>query len=283
MNERRKKERPALFSQRQTQLREHLQAVQQQLVDSQNQVARLERELTSLHAEQESVQHMVAHDLRAPLRHIGAFVGLAREDLGTALTPEVASHLETIEDSARQMARLIDAMLALSRVGRVVLQRGNVPLQALVGELCAHFEAANPQRRFQWHIAPDLPELEGDLALVRDLFSALIGNAVKFTARRELAVIDIGWHAPEPGWVLLQVTDNGAGFNASHTAKLFQLFARLHSSNDFSGMGAGLATVKKIAERHGAVVAAHGEVDQGCTVTLRWPVASARSDLIQNK
>ena len=269
--ERRAKERPLLFSQHQAQLREQLHAVQGQLDAANKQVVALQRELTSLRFEQDDIQHVVAHDLRAPLRHIRAFTELVREDSGPTLSRDVDSHLGTITGAVDHMSGLIEAMMMLSHTSRVAMGCEKVPLRPLVEAARAAVGPMLVGRLVDWHMDARFPTVQGDVNLLQRVCTELVANAVKFSAPRERATIEIGASPAPDGWIEFFVRDNGVGFNASHTHKLFHLFARLHSVNEYFGVGAGLAMVKKIVDRHGGVVSISGSAEQGCCVSVRLP------------
>jgi light-regulated signal transduction histidine kinase (bacteriophytochrome) len=242
----------------------------------QDRIAALEAELAALRAEMQEFTYTVSHDLRAPLRHIVSYAQLVQEDAGPKLNTEVQGFLATITDSARHMGVLLDGLVALSRLGTVPVAVTAVPLQALVQDVAAQLNERNPGRNIDWRIAGDLPTVLADAALLRQALEHVLGNAVKFTAPREQAVVEIT--APpggSKGMQTLQVRDNGVGYNPAMQAKLFQVFGRLHSAKQFEGIGLGLAMTRKIAQRLEGTVSAQGVLDGGCCVTLCLPVAPA--------
>ncbi|MFZ3220868.1 MAG: ATP-binding protein [Rhodoferax sp.] len=240
----------------------------------QDRIAALEAELAALRAEMQEFTYTVSHDLRAPLRHIVSYAQLVQEDAGPQLDMEVQGFLATITDSARHLGVLLDGLAALSRLGTVPVAVTTVPLQALVQDVAAQLGESNPGRSIDWRIASDLPPVQADAALLRQALEHVLGNAVKFTAPRAQAVVEI---TAQPGGgeglLALQVRDNGVGYNPAMQAKLFQVFGRLHSAKQFDGIGLGLAMTRKIAQRLGGAVSAHGELDGGCCITLTLPVA----------
>ena len=242
----------------------------------QDRIAALEAELAALRAEMQEFTYTVSHDLRAPLRHIVSYAQLVQEDAGPQLGTEVQGFLATITDSARHMGVLLDGLVALSRLGTVPVAATAVALQALVQDVAAELGERNPQRSIAWHIAGDLPVVQADAALLRQALEHVLGNAVKFTAPRAQAVVDITAQPDGGGGLLtLQVRDNGVGYNPAMQAKLFQVFGRLHSAKQFEGIGLGLAMTRKILQRLGGTVSAQGVLDGGCCVTLSLPVTSA--------
>ena len=248
-----------------------------QLTQLRAQLAARERELAQLHAAQDEFLRAVSHDLRAPLRHITSYGPLVAELLqdaglqGEALQ-EAQEFLVTMDQSARRMGRMLDGLLALSRIARAPLQCQPVALVALVHEVQTALAAQTQTqgRAVQWHIAADLPNLFGDAALLRQLLAELLGNALKFTRGREPAHIAVTAERHSDTSLTLRVQDNGVGFNPAQSAGLFGVFQRLHRESEFDGVGTGLATVRAIAQRHGASASATAVLGVGCTVSVRF-------------
>ena len=229
-------------------------------------------------AAQDEWVHAVSHDLRAPLRHITSYGPLVRELLEEAqgLEPdarqEALAFLGTMDQSARRMGRMLDGLLALSRIARAPLQCQPVALAALVHEVQTALvaQAQTQGRAVQWHIAVDLPSLWGDAALLRQLLAELLGNALKFTRGREPAHIAVTAERHSDTGLTLRVQDNGAGFNPAQSAGLFGVFQRLHRESEFDGVGTGLAAVRAIAQRHGGEVSATAVLGVGCKLSVRF-------------
>jgi len=218
-------------------------------------------QLEAMTRELEAFSYSVSHDLRAPLRHVHGFAKLLLEG-AEGLDETSVRYLTIISKAAAKMGELIDGLLALSRTGRAELRAEAVDLNRLVSEVSAECAQEAKDRRITWKRG-DLPRVRGDAALLRIVFVNLVSNAVKFTARRDEAVIEVGgWHG-EDGEVIVRVQDNGAGFDSRYTGKLFGVFQRLHREDEFEGTGIGLATVRRIVHRHGGRVWAEGEVDRG--------------------
>ncbi len=233
-------------------------------------IAALEAELAAVRAEMQHFSYAVSHDLRAPLRHILSYAQLVREDAGPQLTAEVQEFLTTITNSARHMGVLLDGLAALSRVGSAPLDVGPVPLQELVQATCQELSAQCPQRSVEWRTASDLPVVQADAKLLRQALIQVLGNALKFSATREPAVIEVNaLSVGSSGFVVLQVSDNGVGYNPALQAQLFQVFGRLHSAKQFDGIGMGLVLTRKMLERFGAEVSIQGVLDGGCSVQLQ--------------
>jgi len=226
----------------------------------------------------EAFSYSVSHDLRAPLRHITGFVQLLKKDAGPRLSESSQHHLGVIDGAAKKMATLIDDLLAFSRMGRVGMQTGAVALEPLVREVVAEFQAETRHRQVEWKIGA-LPGVRGDRALLRLVLLNLIGNAVKFTAPRPIAIIEIG--ATTNGAVEVFVRDNGVGFDPQYAHKLFGVFQRLHSQTEFEGTGIGLANVQRIIHRHGGKVWAEGMLNAGATFFFSLPPGPAQPNPIQ--
>lgn len=240
-------------------------------------LAALQAELAAVRAEMQEFSATVSHDLRAPLRHIVSYAQLVQEDVGPQLDAEVQGFLATIVDSARHMGSLLDGLTELSRVGTQPLVLESVSLQALVQDVCDTLSAAQTGAMVEWHIDDDLPTVQADQHLLRQALLHVLGNAAKFSAGREQPVVAISRVADgEAGFETLQVRDNGVGFNPALQGKLFKVFGRLHSAQQFPGIGMGLALTRKLLQRMDAKVTLQGAVDAGCSVRLCFrPAQSA--------
>lgn len=220
--------------------------------------------------ELEAFSYSVSHDLRAPLRHVTGFVGLLEAHAPEALDPKSRHYLDVISQAATRMGVLIDDLLQFSRMGRVEMQRERVPLGPLVDEVVRELQSEAAGREVVWEIG-ELPVVTGDRAMLRQVFRNLVGNALKFTRSRTPARIAIGARPVRPGEVEVHVRDNGVGFDMKYAAKLFQVFQRLHSAEEFEGTGIGLANVQRIVLRHGGRVRAEGSPDAGATFWVSLP------------
>lgn len=242
---------------------------------AQLQVEDMQRQLASARQVLEEFTYSVSHDLRAPLRHVSAYLKIIREDLPEPVDPAILSHLQTASDAAAQMGRQMDGLLELSRVGRAEMHWGVVDLPSLVAEVQHGLAPQIGERQIHWQIAPDLPPLRGDITLLARLVQGVLSNAVKFTRLTSGAIIRVGWQPARPGWCELQVEDNGAGFDPRFSDRLFKAFQRLHSARQFEGLGMGLALARLVVERHGGQIRAEGSVDGGCRIRLELPMAGA--------
>ncbi len=216
--------------------------------------------------ELESFSYSVSHDRRAPLRNITGFIELLQRRLRGNTDKDADRYLDIVVGEAKRMAALIDDLLTFSRVGRAEMSLQPVDLAQLIEEARHELAHEAQGRDIQWRIQP-LPPVLGDRTLLRQVIANLLSNALKFTRRRETAVIEIGAEPAQPASDLITfyVRDNGAGFNPQYADKLFRVFQRLHNIRDFEGTGVGLANVKRIVTRHGGSVWAAGKVDNGAT------------------
>lgn len=227
-------------------------------------------QLNAANKELEAFSYSVSHDLRAPLRHISGFVELLQREAGTSLSEKSLRYLTTISQSAQRMGDLIDDLLTFSRIGKSELQKTDVSLDVLVRGVLGDFQMATKGRDILWDIHP-LPVVQADPALMRLVLVNLMSNAVKFTSKREDAKIEIGSTSSPDGDTVIFIRDNGAGFDPRYADKLFGVFQRLHSHDEFEGTGIGLANVQRIIHRHGGRVWAEGAVDGGATFSFSIP------------
>jgi PAS domain S-box-containing protein len=234
-------------------------------------VAERTRALTAVNKELEAFSYSVSHDLRAPLRAIDGFSQALVEDFGAQLDGEGQEYLRRVRTAAQRMGLLIDDLLSLSRLTRRELREDHVDLSAIAQEVVGELQRAAPHRKAIVEIAPGL-HARGDAGLLRAMLQNLLGNAWKFTAKTELARIALGRADGERSGVgTFFVRDNGAGFDMRHADKLFGAFQRLHRADEFEGSGIGLATVKRILQRHGGRVWAEGEPDNGACFYFELP------------
>ncbi|PPT67610.1 sensor histidine kinase [Xanthomonas arboricola] len=246
-----------------------IQELNRQMEGKVEQVSEVNREL-------EAFSYSVSHDLRAPLRHVAGFSDKLARHLGDAADEKSRHYMEVISSSARRMASLIDDLLVYSRLGRSALRLQAVDMQSLVSEtraiLDSNVQSENTGHRVDWHIAP-LPVLVADENMMRQLWMNLLGNAVKYSAKREVARIEVTYTPMADGGHQFSVRDNGAGFDMEYSAKLFGVFQRLHKASEYPGTGIGLASVRRVLTRHGGRVWAEGAVDEGATFYFVLPPA----------
>jgi len=228
-------------------------------------------QLQAVNQELEAFSYSVSHDLRAPVRHVLAFVGLLQEDTGPSLSKKSAHYLDSISQAAKRMGILIDDLLAFSRMGRSEMQKTQVNLDLMVQKILKDFQAEMKGRNIVWRIDP-LPMVRADPALLRQVLANLVSNALKFTSTRAAAKIEIGCSPNRDGETVIFIRDNGVGFDPKYAGKLFGVFQRLHTEAEFKGSGIGLANVQRIIHRHGGRVWAEGAVDGGATFSFSFPI-----------
>jgi len=239
-------------------------------------------ELTAVNQELEAFSYSVSHDLRAPLRHIGGFVSLLDRHAGPALDAQGRRYLKTIATASTRMGQLIDDLLAFSRMSRAALVKKRVSLDSLVRDVQAEVTAQAAGRDITWMIQP-LPDVDGDVSMLRLALVNLLSNAVKYTSTRPHARIEVGAAVGEGEETVVFVRDNGVGFDMQYAHKLFGVFQRLHGVEEFEGTGIGLASVRRIIQRHGGRTWAESVLDEGATFYLSlprervWPALQSRA------
>lgn len=234
-------------------------------------VAQRTAELTAANQELESFAYAVSHDLRAPLRAMSGFSVALQEDFGDTLTGDAKRYLDQIDLASRRMSDLIDGLLTLSRSARGELRRDPVDLSALALRRLERLAHSEPQRLVTTEVEPGLHAL-GDARMLEVVIGNLIDNAWKYTARTIPAQIRV--HAGTVHGVRgFCVSDNGAGFDMAHAARLFQPFQRLHRQEEFPGTGIGLATVQRIVHRHGGEIVAQGKPGEGASFCFTLPAS----------
>lgn len=229
------------------------------------------RQLQAANSELEAFSYSVSHDLRAPLRHINGFVELlCKRDLGS-LDAKSRHYLQVIAASARKMGELIDDLLNFSRMGRVEMLQTRVSLTTLVIEAQLALKSHLEGQDIIWDIVP-LPQVYGDPSMLRLVLVNLFSNAVKFSHGKAPIRISISWSQGDNlDEAVFAVKDNGAGFDMRYVDKLFGLFQRLHSYEEFEGTGLGLANVQRIIHRHSGRIWAEGAVGKGATFYFSLP------------
>jgi len=227
-------------------------------------------ELEAANKELEAFSYSVSHDLRAPLRHIDGFADMLSKSSGAAaLSEKEKRFLNLISESAKQMNHLIEDLLEFSRTSRVEMRRTEVNLQEMLETIIQELQPEIEGRNIVWEKGP-LPRVQADPSLLRQVFSNLLFNAIKYSRPRDPARIEIGSRA-EPGETVIFIRDNGVGFDMEYAHKLFGVFQRLHRNEEFEGTGIGLANVRRIVARHGGRTWAEGKVDEGATFYFSLP------------
>jgi signal transduction histidine kinase len=234
-----------------------------QLVEQAHHVEVVNAELEATNGELNAFSYSVSHDLRAPLRAIDGFSRIVIEDDDGALTDSQRRYLGLVRDNTQVMGTLIDDLLSFSRLANQPLSRSTVDTAELVKEVEGELAAGQNGRTIEFANA-DLPAVEADPALLRQVFANLLGNAVKYTRQRERPQITVGGERRD-GELVFMVRDNGVGFDMRYAEKLFQVFQRLHRAEEYEGTGVGLAIVQRIVTRHGGRVWAEGKLGEGAT------------------
>ncbi len=228
-------------------------------------------QLTASNQELEAFSYSVSHDLRAPLRAVDGFSRMVEEDYVGRLDDEGRRMLRMIRSETQRMGRLIDDLLAFSRLGRQRQEPEPIDMRGLAQEVYDELvDQEPPERKLRLDLQP-LPAVEGTKTMIRQVWVNLIGNAIKFTKGREVGEIEIAAQPGEDGVPVFRIKDNGAGFDMRFADKLFGVFQRLHSAEEFPGTGVGLALVQRIVHRHGGRMWAVGEVDHGATFYFTLP------------
>lgn len=217
----------------------------------------------------ESFSYSVSHDLRTPLRHIAGYTELLKNYFSGKLDEKGNNYLQNVVNATQKMGTLIDDLLELSRIGMASMKPVKINLASLVKEVLEDLKPEINSRNILWKIG-ELEEVTADLNLMKMVLLNYITNAVKYTRKREKAEIEIGCNKIE-GEIVFFIKDNGAGFAMEYVDRLFGVFQRLHSTNEFEGTGIGLANVKKIISKHGGRVWAEGEVDKGACFYFALP------------
>ncbi|MBI2748065.1 MAG: PAS domain S-box protein [Burkholderiales bacterium] len=230
--------------------------------------AHLVTSLEATNKELESFSYSVSHDLRAPLRAIDGFSRIVQDDYAGKLDDEGRRLLGVIRDNSQKMAQLIDDLLEYSRLGRKPLSTGEIDMKRLVEEVLGELQASGESSHGL--VLGTLPPARGDATLVKQAWTNLLANAIKFSGRREQPLIEVSGHENGAQCVYC-VKDNGAGFDMRYYEKLFKVFQRLHREEEFEGTGVGLAIVQRVVSRHGGRVWAEGKVDEGAAFYFSLP------------
>lgn len=226
-------------------------------------------QLAQVNKDLEAFAYSVSHDLRAPIRHIDGFFKLLYSQISEP-TPSMVSYNQKITAAAQRMSSMIDELLAFSRLGRKDVIRTRVDLNEIISEIIDQFTPELSSRHISWHIH-HLPVVEADRSLLKTAFENLIGNAIKYTRNKEEAIIEIGEIEDNVSQTQIFIKDNGVGFDMAYENKLFGVFQRLHSNEEFEGTGIGLANVKQIVTKHGGSISAIGKMNEGATFYVTLP------------
>jgi len=234
-------------------------------------------QLKAANRELEAFSYSVSHDLRAPLRNIGACAQFLTEEWGAGIGDKAQDLLARIKSSTEHMNALIEDLLRLAKFSRMALKREAVNLSAIARELAERLRAGDAKRVVEFKIEEGL-KAQGDAGLLRVVLENLLSNGWKYTAKRAAGVVEFGAQTLADGSPAFFVRDNGAGFDMSHAGQLFTPFQRLHGEHEFPGHGVGLATVQRIIERHSGRIWAEAEVDKGASFYFTLPAVGENSE-----
>jgi hypothetical protein len=245
--------------------------IAEQVSELNNALRQKNDDLLAANADLEAFCHSVSHDLRMPLRHIHSYISILEASASAKLNSEERRHVTTVQKAALRMTRLIDDLLAFSRIGRAAMHRQRIRMMDLIEETFQDLAPDLTNRRIDWE-RHTIPDTVGDPQLLKQVWVNLLANAVKYTRPRDPAKIEIGAEEADDE-IIYYVKDNGVGFNMQYADRLFGVFQRLHTEKDFEGTGVGLANVRRIVQRHGGRTWAEGAEGRGATVYFSLPTA----------
>lgn len=235
--------------------------------------------LEAANKELESFSYSISHDLRAPLRHINGFLELLSKRSLDQMDEKSVQYLRSISAASTHMGLLIDDLLNFSRTGRMEMKPHHIDMNRALSDALAIMEQETSGRNIEWRIN-QLPLVYADYSMIRQVWVNLISNAIKYTRKRDAAVIEVGCRTEDTEYVFY-IRDNGTGFDMNYSQKLFGVFQRLHTNEEFEGTGIGLANVRQVITRHRGRTWAEGEVDAGATFYFSLPFAENSVEQIQ--
>ncbi len=230
-------------------------------------VAERTRDLSDAMRELEGFAYAMAHDLRTPLRALSGFAGMLLEDYGGALPAEAHRRLKVIDDNALRMGALVDGLLEYIRLGRRTIVRSKVQVDEIVRQVVNGLRHGGGYEGHRF-VVGELPPCQGDALLLQEVWANLLENAAKYSSKVAAPRVEAGFERDTQAYF---VRDNGAGFDMQYANKLFGVFSRLHSEAEFPGIGAGLAIVQRIVQRHGGTIWAEAALDVGATFRFTVP------------
>lgn len=243
--------------------------LEQKVSDRTIQLESVNKALQAVNKELEAFSYSISHDLRAPLRGIIGFATMLEEDYSSQLDDEAKRITGVIKSNTLKMGHLIDDLLAFSRMGRQDIKKTIIPTTSIAKEVIEELLSENKNYHVKW-IVHEMPDIKGDINAIRQVWINLVSNALKYSANKEQPQVEIGSREQEGGTVFY-VKDNGVGFDEKYKDKLFRVFQRLHSVEEFEGTGVGLAIVEKIISKHGGKVWAEGEENKGACFYFSLP------------
>ena len=234
-----------------------------------DEVTQLKERVAELEKELDSIMYSVSHDLRAPLRAVQGFAQALSEDYGDKLEGDALKYLNVIDSGSKQMTAMIDALLNLSRFNRQEFTASTLNMNEIVAGVVLEIKAKLRNTNVEF-IVSDLPPISADLSLIRQVWTSLLTNAVKFSATQSAPRVEVGAKT-EPGKNIYFVRDNGIGFDMNYAKRLFWMFQRLHNDPAFDGVGSGLAIVRLLVRRHNGKVWAEAKPNAGATFYFCLP------------
>ena len=230
-----------------------------------------QKQLTAMNNELTQFCSAVSHDLKAPFNIINMLIEMLRSELGEDTDDNIKTIMDMIVSKATQTKTMIERLFEFSKMCNVEANVRRIDITGLAKNIFNDLYALEPEGRKIEFTIGELPLIDADEVLAGIMLKNLLSNAIKYTSKREKAVIRLtGWQ--ESGYCVIKLKDNGSGFDMTYSKKLFQVFQRLHSDEEFEGSGVGLALIKRIMDRHGGKIEAHGEVDKGAEFLLWFPV-----------
>jgi signal transduction histidine kinase len=252
----------------------------QELPETQaTELGRLKHELTQAHSEFQDFVYTVSHDLRAPLRHIFAYAQVIEEDWPDA-PPEMRGHLATIRGAAQLLTQQLEGLTQLSRIANQPLQLQAVDVAALTRSVADELSQRATERRVQWQLAGDVPQVLADPDGLRQVLMQVLDNALKFSRGRDPVTVELTWRRVPSSWtnrtegIEVSVRDNGIGFAPEQADKLFKVFGKLHPAREFEGLGLGLVQARKWLARMGGLIRLEAFAGDGCCATITLPTVN---------
>lgn len=231
--------------------------------------------LEEAYKELEAFSYSVSHDLRAPLRHINGYLELLIKRNNDQLDEKGKHYTQSILEASNHMGHLIDDLLNFSRTGRMNMNLGIIDMNKALKDAITKLTPETKGRKIEW-IINELPNVYADYSMMRQVWANLLSNAIKYSQKRDVAIIEVGSNIEEHEIVFF-VKDNGAGFDMNYAQKLFGVFQRMHSNEEFEGTGIGLANVRQVIKRHNGRTWAEGEIDKGATFYFSIPTLKEKS------
>lgn len=250
--------------------------------DARKQLTEANEKLVAANKELEAFSYSVSHDLRSPLRAIVGFSDILMEDYCKDLNDEGKRYIERITENTQKMQKLIDDLLEYSRVGKSSVRLQNIETVKMLTKIFEDIKAGEGERKFDFSVDGLIPDIMADRTLVTQMFQNLIGNAVKFTGKKEVAVIKINYEN-DGIFHIISIKDNGAGFDEKYKSKLFEVFQRLHSTEDFPGTGVGMSIVAKVVSKHGWSIDAESKNGDGAVFYIKIPVEQKKELQIEER